>query len=326
MAEGLVQWQPVWLCYDQEASSNSHIQGCLLLVSWPGAPCSWTDKKMSVSPTQKAKGFFAPKITFMSCAIGQKCGAVSETDKSLHENYILTGVAILILVTFLIINCTVKSTTATVLTLCVAVSLFMVWICMTALANSSAALRPIGSTAGSQLPMMANTMDTRVLVGTTPAPTRVVQQAKLTAQNCLVGAYNPEFVDINKATWEYNMIPVDGAVPGAGDPNGEEIARWAAASQAWRDKIGQDIRPDDNIVFDEDDDETCEDRRIGRPIQVYDFSTTAHGGYGQRMIQESAQSWSIPNKFEHGVYSPYGHAVPSGVITVDPHYSRSHSS
>lgn len=258
----------------------------------------------------------------MNCTPDGICTRQSrQTDNITQENYLLSGVALLIIITFTVINCTVTASTAIVLTLCAAVSLFMIWLCMTAIANSSGALRPIGSTSGAPLSAMANTMDMRVLVGTTPAPTHVVAAPKVTAQNCLVGAFNPDFIDINEATWEYNKIPVEGAVPGGGDPNGEESARWLAASEAWRQKIAAGIRPDDNIVFDEDEGLPVE-QRISKPVQVYDFSPTAHGGYGQRMIQEGIPTQSVPASLDRN-FGP-NHGAPMGTISVDQHYYRTH--
>lgn len=250
----------------------------------------------------------------MSCSPDGICLRQShQTDNISREKYFLFGVAILVIVTFIVINCTVKASTAIVFTLCTAVSLFMVWLCMTAVANSGGSLRPIGSTAG--LPAMANTVDMRVLVGATHAPTQIVTpQPHATPQNCMAGAYNPDFIDINQVTWDYNKIPVNGAVPGAGDPNGEESARWIAASEAWRHKIAQSIRPDDDIVFDEDE---ClsEQQRISKPMEAYDFSTTAHGGYGQRMIQEGIGTQNVPASLDHN-FGP-NHNAPIGTISFD---------
>jgi hypothetical protein len=260
-------------------------------------------------------------VAQMSCPINGNCARRPVQTDITKENYLLTGVAILIIITFLVINCTVKATTAVVLTLCTAVSLFMVWLCMTAVAGQSSTLRPIGSTSG--LPAMANTMDMRTLVGvgTTPAPKHVCNGSKLTAQNCLVGAYNPEFIDLDETTWNYNKVPVEGAVPGAGDPNGEESARWMAASEAWRQKIAAGIRPDDNIVFDVDEGLPVE-QRISKPVEIYDFSTTAHGGYGQRMIQEGIPTQHIPAHLTRSFGQD--RRGPSGVLKVDQHQLRTH--
>lgn len=262
----------------------------------------------------------------MDCSIDGVCARRSKTDNAevTQENYLLTGVAILILVTFAVINCTVRSSTAVVMTLCAAVSLFMIWVCMTAVASQGSMLRPIGSTAaGSQLPIMANTMDTRVLVGSNPSVAQFKVAPKTTAQNCLVGAFNPDFIDLNEVAWNYKKIPVDGAVPGAGDPFGQESARWMAASQAWRDKIAQGIRPDDNVVWDEDEDLPWP-ARTNKPVEVYDFSPTAHGGYGQRMIQEGASGTaSVPSMLEPS-FGPHDCDAPRGVIQIDDHYSHRH--
>lgn len=264
-------------------------------------------------------------IRIMNCAIDGNCARRSSEADNAKANYILFGVVVLVIVTFSVINCTVRSSTAVVLTLCTAVSLFMIWLGITALASQHNMLKPVGSTAGSGYPEMANTMDVRVLVGSNPRPTaaeKFISTQKTTAQNCLVGAFNPDFIDVNQVTWDYNKIPVEGAVAGAGDLNGEESTRWFEASEAWRAKIAQGIRPDDNVVFDEDENGFCEETRIHKPVQVYDFSTTAHGGYGQRMIQEGIPTQNVPAQLDRHFHA--NHGGPVGSIVIDDRRLHSH--